>query len=122
MLNRLLWLTFSFLLLVPIHLYAQYQIIEIEKVQLARSLAAEVLDPTGSPISGALVEEFSSEWKESLRTTKTDATGRFSFAPVKGRDIYYLQIRMDGFDPLRFRVKVDPKQGKNLRLTLEVAT
>ena|SRR5579862_2056712 len=122
MLNRLRWLSFGFLFLVPIYLHAQYQTVEIEKVQLARSLGAVVLDPTGSPISGALVEEFGSDWKESLRTTKTDATGRFSLAPVKGRDVYYLQLRMNGFDPLRVRVKIDPKQGKNLRLKLEVAT
>jgi hypothetical protein len=122
MLNRLLGLAFRFLVLVPIHLHAQYQIIEIERVQLARSLDAEVFDPGGSPISGALVEEFSSEWKEVLRTTKTDATGKFSFAPVKGRDVYYIQLSMDGFDPLRIRLKIDPKKGKNLRLKLKVAT
>jgi Carboxypeptidase regulatory-like domain len=122
MLNRLLGLSFSFLVLVPIHVHAQYQIIEIEKVQLARSLDAEVFDLAGSPISGAVVEEFSSEWKELLRTTKTDPTGKFSFAPVKGRDVYYIQLSMDGFDPLRIRLKIDPKQGKNLRLKLKVAT
>jgi len=41
---------------------------------------------------------------------------------VKGRDVYYLQIRMDGFDSLRIRLKIDPKKGKNLRLKLKVAT
>jgi hypothetical protein len=96
--------------------------IDIEKVQLARSLAAVVLDPTGSPIPGVLVEEFSSGWKESLRSTKTDAKGGFSFAPVKRRDVYYLQLRMNGFDPLRVLVKIDPKQGKYLRLKLWVAS
>jgi hypothetical protein len=115
MFNRLLWLSFGFLSLVLIHLCAQYTI-EIEKVQLARSLAAVVLDSADSPIPGVLVEEFSSDWKESLRSTKTDATGGFTFAPVKGRDVYYLQLRMNGFDPLRVRVKIDPKQGKILRL------
>jgi hypothetical protein len=122
MLNRLLWLLFSFLFLVPIQLYAQYATIEIEKVQLARSLAAVVLDPAGYPIPGVLVEEFSSDWKQSLRSTKTNTTGGFTFAPVKGRDVYYLQLRIDGFDPLRLRVKIDHKQGKNLRLKLELAT
>ena len=122
MFNRFLWLSFSFLFFVPIHLSAQYQTIEIEKVQLARSLAAMVLDPTGPPIPGVLVEEFSSDWKESLRSTRTDATGGFTFAPVKGRDVYFLELRINGFDPLRVRVKIDPKQGKNLRLKLELAT
>lgn len=110
------------MLVVPIHLHAQYQIIEIEKVQLATSLAGAVTDITGSRMPGVLVEEFSSDWKQSLRSTKTDAKGRFTLAPVKGRDVYYLQLRMDGFDALRVRVKIDPKQGKNLRLEMKVAT
>ena len=122
MFNRLLWLCVSFIFLVPTRLHAQYQIIEIEKVQLATSLAAVVTDITGSPMQGVLVEEFSSDWKQSLRSTKTDAKGRFTLAPAKGRDVYYLQLRRDGFDPLRVRVKIDPKQGKNLRLKLEIAT
>ena len=122
MLNRLLWLCVSFIFLAPIHLHAQYQIIEIEKVQLATSLSAAVTDITGSPMPDVLVEEFSSDWKQSLRSTKTDAKGRFTLAPVKGRDVYYLQLRMDGFDPLRVRVKIDPQQGKNLRLKLQIAT
>lgn len=122
MFNRLLWLGVGFIFLVPIHLHAQVQIVEIEKVQLATSLAAVVTDITGTRRSGVLVEEFSSDWKQSLRSTKTDAKGRFTLAPVKGRDVYYLQLRMDGFDPLRVRVKIDPKKGKNLRLELKIAT
>ena len=122
MFNRLLWLCAGFVFLVAIHLHAQYQIIEIKKVQLASSLAAVVTDITGSRMPGVLVEEFSSGWKQSLRSTKTDAKGRFTLAPVKGRDVYYLQLRMNGFNPLRVRVKIDPKQGKNLRLKLEIAT
>jgi len=122
MFNRLLWLSFSFLFLGPIHLHAQYTTIEIEKVQLVRSLAAVVLDRAGSPIPGVLVEECSSDWKQSLRSIKTDATGGFTFASVKGRDVYYLQLRMNGFNLLRVRVKIDPKRGKNLRLKLQVAT
>jgi hypothetical protein len=122
MFNRVLWLCVSFIFLVPIHLRAQYQIVEIEKVQLATSLAAVVTDIMGSPMPGVLVEECSSDWKQSLRSTKTDAKGGFTLAPVKGRDVYYLQLSMNGFDPLRVRVKIDPKRGKNLRLKLEIAT
>jgi len=122
MFNRILWLSFSFLFLVPIHLYAQYQTIEIESVQMARSLGAVVLDSSGSPMPDVLVEEFSSEGKVSLRSTKTDGAGGFTFAPKKGRSVYYLQLRMNGFDPLRVRVKLDPKHGKMLQLKMEVAT
>jgi hypothetical protein len=122
MFNRLFWLSFSFLFLVPIHLSSQYATIEIAEVQLARSLGAVVQDANGSPIPGVLVEEFSSDWKESLRSTKTDTSGGFTFAPEKGRGVYYLQLRMNGFDPLRVRVKLDAKRGKSLQLKMEVAT
>jgi len=119
---RFLWLSLSLLFLVPIHLHAQNVTVEIEKVQLVRSLTAVALDPAGSPIPGVLVEEFGSDWKESLRLTKTDATGRFTFTRVKGRDVYYLQLRMDGFNPLRVRVKINRMLGKNLQLKLNIAT
>jgi Carboxypeptidase regulatory-like domain len=120
MFNRVVALFAGLTLLVPLH--AQYQIIELEKVQLARSLAGVVTDMTGTRMADVLVEEFSSDWNRSLRATKTDAKGRFSFSPVKGRDIYFLQLRLNGFDPLRVRVKIDRNQGKNLRLKLEIAT
>ena len=121
MFNRLLWLSFSFLFMVPIHVYSQYSI-EIEKVQLARSLGAVVHDATGSPIPGVLVEELSSDWKKSLRSTQTDTTGGFTLAPVKGRSVYYLQLSKYGFNSLRVRVKLDPKHGTNLQLKMEIAT
>lgn len=122
MFNRIVWLSASFLFLMPIHLCGQSATIEIENVQLARSLSAVVSDPAGSPIPGVVVEELSSDWKESLRSTKTDAAGGFTFAPVKGRDVYYLQFRMNGFNPLRVRVKIDLKRGKKLQLKMEIAT
>jgi hypothetical protein len=122
MISRLVWIVSGLLFLFPAHLHAQgVSTIEYEKMQLARSLAAVVVDPTGSPIPGVLVEECSSDWKESFRSTKTDTAGGFTFVPVKGRSVYYLQLRMNGFNPLRVPVKLNSKHGKNLQLTLEVA-
>ena len=40
---RVVWLSVSFLFLAPIHLHAQYMTVEIEKVQLVRSLTAVAL-------------------------------------------------------------------------------
>ena len=120
--TRIVWLLASFLFLAPIHLYGQCATIEIEDVQVVRSVAAVVHDPTGSPIPGVSVEEFGSDWKESLRSTKTDTAGGFTFAPATGRGICYLQFRMNGFNPLRVRLKLDPERGKNLQLKMEVAT
>ena len=123
MINRLVWVFASFLFLVPVNLDAQgVATIEIENVQLARTLAAAVHDPVGYPLPSVLVEERTSDWKELLRSTKTDAAGAFTFAPVKDRSVHYLQLTMKGFNPLRVRVKVDSKRGKELQLKMELST
>jgi len=101
---------------------AQYQLIELADVQLAKSLDATIQDPIGVPIPKALVQEFSADWKTVLRSSSTDTDGRFSFTPVRGRKIYFIQISAPGFDPLRFRLQVDVKRGASLKLKLTIAT
>ena len=101
---------------------AQYQLIELADVQLAKSLGATIQDPTGAPVPKAVVQEFSTDWKKVLRSGSTDTHGRFSFTPAKGRTIYFIQISAPGFNPLRFRLQVDAKRGASLSLKLMVAT
>ena len=110
------------LLCFPMRIAAQYQLIEIAGVQLAKSLGATVQDPTGAPTPNALVQEFSADWKTILRSTSTDSDGSFSFTSVRGRKIYFIQISAPGFDPLRFRLQVDAKRGASLKLKLTIAT
>lgn len=110
------------LLCFPMRIAAQYQLIEIADVQLAKSLDATIQDTTGAPIPKALVQEFSADWKTVLRSTSTDTDGRFSFTPVRGRKIYFIQISAPGFDQLRFRLQVDVKRGTTLKLKLTIAT
>src|ERR1700722_13547479 len=110
------------LLCLPLKVKAQNQTIELSDVQLAKTLSAVVHDPTDSPLSNVLVQEFDPKWKTVLRTSTTDKTGRFSLAPVQGRRVYCLQLSTPGFDPLRVRVQVDSKRGTNLKLRLEIAT
>ncbi|MGB6431824.1 MAG: carboxypeptidase-like regulatory domain-containing protein [Candidatus Acidiferrales bacterium] len=113
----------SFLFVLPTHLGAQgVETVVVGHVQVARSLAGVVQDTAGDALPGVLIEEFSSDWKKSLRSTRTDAAGAFTLAPKTGRDIYYLQLRVDGFNPLRVRVKVDRERGKELRLQMEIGT
>lgn len=113
----------TFVFFVPISAHAQgVAMVEIGNVQLARSLTAVVHDSGGSPIVGVLVEELSSDWKESLRSTKTDAAGIFTFTSVRGRDIYYFQLTFKNFNPLRVRVKINHKRGKELELQMYVST
>jgi len=116
------WWAGVFLVLVPVPLHAQSVIVEIGPVQVARALAAVVKDPAGDPLPNVEVEEFTSDWKQALRSAKTDANGTFSLTTVKGRDVYYLQLSLDGMDPLRVRVKVDHWRGKKLKLMMRVAT
>jgi hypothetical protein len=123
MITRLLSFIAIALVFAPVCLNAQGVItIDIENVQSTRAVAAIVHDPAGFPMAGVLVEELTSDWKESLRSTKTNASGAFTFAPAKGRDVYYFQLTLKGFDPLRVRVRVDHKRGKELRLQMEPST
>lgn len=110
------------LLWFPMRIAAQYQLIELADVQLAKSLDATIQDLTGAPIPKALVQEFSADWKTVLRSTSTNTDGRFSFTPVRARKIYFIQISAPGFDPLRFHLQVDVKRGASLKLKLTVAT
>jgi len=113
---------FVAMLCFPMRIAAQYQVIELADVQLAKSLGATIQDSSGAPVPKAVVQEFSSDWKTVLRSGSTDTHGRFSFAPVLGRSIYFLQISTPGFDPPRFRLQVDAKHGFSLKLKLTIAT
>lgn len=110
------------LLSFPMRIPAQYQLIELADVQLAKSLGATIQDARGAPIPKALVQEFSADWKTVLRSSSTGIDGRFSFTPVQGRKIYFIQISAPGFDLLRFRLQVDVKRGTSLTLKLTIAT
>jgi len=110
------------LLCLPTESHAQYQIIELADVQLVKSLSAVVQDPSGSPLTNVLVQEFSPDWKTVLRTSATDNHGRFTLASVQDRKIHCLQLSTPGFDPLRLRVQVDRGRGVNLKLKLTIAT
>lgn len=110
------------LLCLPLKIDAQYQIVELADVQLAKSLSAVIQDPVGSPLPNVLVQEFTPDWKTVLRTSAADNHGRFSLATVQGRKIYYLQFSTPGFDPLRVRFQVDRKRGARLKLRLMIAT
>jgi hypothetical protein len=115
-------IAFVALLCFPTRIEAQYQLIEIADAQLAKSLGATIQDSTAAPVPKAEVQEFSADWKTVLRSSSTDTHGRFSFAPVPDRTIYFIQISALGFNPLRFRLQIDTKRGASLKFKLAVAT
>jgi hypothetical protein len=74
------------LLFLSLRAVAQTEIVEIEKPQLAKSVAGIVTDLSGAVIGGVTVEMRSEDWKKVLRTTETDDKGRFRFrSRSKGR-------------------------------------
>ena len=98
------------------------EIIVDRNIHLAPSLSAVIIDSEGSPIKGVVVEETGENWTGLLRTTTSDASGRFTFEPVKGRKIYYFIFKSDGFHWMEYRMKVNPLHWKTLKLLMEVAT
>ncbi len=91
--------------------------LELKKVN---SLSGEVVDPSGAPMPSALVEEMDSTWKRTLRSTKTDESGKFILAETKGQKIYYLQFTVKDFQLLRAPVRVSHRLGKPLKITMQV--
>jgi hypothetical protein len=101
---------------------AQQEIVVIEKLQLANSVAGVVGDPSGAPLSGVLVEEYSEDWKTVLRSTETDNKGRFSFSPAPRRTLYHLQFGRPGFNWLRITLKLDKKAGAAIAVKMPIGT
>jgi hypothetical protein len=101
---------------------AGVEIVEIEKVQVVGCLSGVVRDPSGAPLPGAKVEEVSPDWKAVIQSTTTDSAGFFSMTPQSRRRIYYLVIRLSGFNPMRVQVRINTGSTKQLDIQLEVST
>jgi hypothetical protein len=99
-----------------------YATIELAGVQRARVLGAVVRDASGAPVEGMLVEECTPDWKTLLRSTKTDANGKFAFPRDTGGPVHYFQFTGSGFDPFRVRMKMDRMFGKTVALRMKLAT
>lgn len=100
---------------------AQMQLIEVEKVQLSKSSAGVVFDPSGATIPHVTIEERSDDWKMVLRTTHSDDEGRFHFSRHPNR-IVHLEFSSPGFNRLRIRVRLDKKGEAKLVVKMTIAT
>jgi hypothetical protein len=101
---------------------AQTQIVEIEKPQLAKSVAGVVNDPSGVALPGVTVEERSEDWKTVLRSTETDGSGRFHFSSTRSKTVYYLQFSLSGFNWLRLKLQLDKKVNVPIVVKLPIGT
>lgn len=127
--------------------YAQYELIIIEKPFTAHSLSGVVVDPTGSPIPGAAVEECEApftpiEAKDAqgkpngevlhgdctkapshvVATTETNSHGHFSLPKAKTGTIFHLHVSSPGFDPMQITVRLKFFARAGVRVRLHIAT
>ncbi len=112
-----------FLFLFSFSAVGQMEIVEIEKPQLAKSIAGVVTDPTGAAIPGVTVEERSEDWKVVLRSTATDDHGRFHFSARSRREAFYhLELSHSGFDRVRIKLQLDKHAPPVIVVKMPLAT
>jgi hypothetical protein len=124
-----------------------YATIVIEHPFRAYNLAGIVIDPSGTPVPGVIVEDcdaiFTSvhawnsvgkplpDWLETdcdrepkhiLSSTTTDASGHFAFPHEKIGTTHYLYLHSNGFDPTKITVKLRHFARTQVQIKLVIAT
>jgi Carboxypeptidase regulatory-like domain len=93
-----------------------------EKISVSRALAGQVLvRGTDEPADGVTVELRSSDWKEVLASTRTDAKGHFSLEPPKSGKLFYIRVAAPGMDIYELRVRIKKQATQELAIRLSVA-
>jgi|SRR5271157_734761 len=94
-----------------------------KKISVSRALAGQVLvKGTDEPADGVTVELCSSDWKNVLVSTKTDAKGHFSLEPPKREKLFYIRVSAPGMDIYELRVRISKHSAQELTIHLSVAT
>jgi hypothetical protein len=119
-------LSLAFLLVLLAHSvsFAGVETVVIENVQFSKTLGGVVVDPTDSPLAAVEVIEVSSDWQTVVRSTRTDATGRWSLPPVPKQRVYYLRFitKECCFNEVQCRLTLNRRKGKELRIHLPLST
>jgi hypothetical protein len=95
--------------------------VEIERPQVAKTVAGVVDDPSGAALPDVTVEERSADWKTVLRSTQTDERGRFHFSR-NAQTVYYLEFSRSGFNRLRIRLQIQKKAKRQVAVTMSLGT
>jgi Carboxypeptidase regulatory-like domain len=102
--------------------YATTLIVQKE-ISVSRALAGQVLvKGTDEPADRVTVELRSSDWKNVLASTKTDAKGHFSLEPPKRGKLFYIRVSAPGMDIYELRVRINKHSAQELTIHLSVAT
>jgi hypothetical protein len=127
---------------------AGIELITFEQPFRAHHLSGVVVDSTGAPVPGVVIEDCvqtfiqarasgnaeppvfekrmildcHSEPKHVLASTTTDSKGHFKFPHTKMEAMHYLYVNRSGFDPMQITVKLRWFAKGKLRIKLIVAT
>ncbi len=94
-----------------------------EKISVSHALAGQVLvKGTDEPADGVTVELRSSDWKNVLASTKTDAKGHFFLEAPKSGKLFYIRVSAPGMDIYELRVRINKHSAQELTIHLSVAT
>ena len=148
--RRIAVLIGSILILIAFALPARagIELITFEQPFHAQNLAGVVVDATGAPVPGVVIEDCVQtfrqvrapgdaeppvfeeamvldchfEPKHILVSTTTDSNGRFKLPQAKMGSTHYLYVYCPGFDPMQITVKLRWFARRNLRIKLHIAT
>jgi hypothetical protein len=102
--------------------YAQgYALVVIEHPFRAQDLAGAVVDPTGAPVEGVVVEDCDASFMHVLASTQTDEKGRFRFPKAKSGSTHFLRLEVHGFDPMHVTVLIRRLARTKLCIRLTIA-
>jgi hypothetical protein len=90
---------------------------------VSRALTGQVLvKGTDELADGVTVELRSSDWKDVLASTQTDAKGHFSLETPKTGRLFYIRVSAPGMDIYELRVRINKHSTQELTIRLSVAT
>ncbi len=101
--------------------YATTLVVQKE-ISVSRALTGRVLVAgTDEPANGVTVELRSSDWKNVLASTKTDAKGHFSLEPPKRGKLFYIRVSAPDMNIYELRVRIKKQAAQELTVRLSVA-
>lgn len=101
---------------------AQNTIVAYTQTRSAKSLSGSVDDQSGSSLTDVRVREMSCDFKAEVRSTTTDANGRWSLYPFVSGKTYCIEFNKPNFNTERIRVKITKHGSETILVELPVAT
>jgi protocatechuate 3,4-dioxygenase beta subunit len=96
--------------------HAVRELVIVEEPQPARTVEGVVVDPSGTPIPDMTVTDRADNCAAILRSTRTDAKGRFRFSTQPGKTVYCLRFDHPLWNPLQLKLRLD-KDAPNRGIT-----